>query len=57
MPSFVVPAGSGILSAKEIVMKMKLYEHPEAEEIIIKYEDNILSDPNPGENEGIEIEP
>ena len=39
-------------------MEKKHYENPETEEILFKYENNILSsDPNPGENEGVEIEP
>ena len=38
-------------------MEKKHYENPEAEAILFKYENNILSGPNDGENEGIEIEP
>ena len=34
-------------------MEKHYYSSPEAEEIVIKYEENILSDPNNGEGEGI----
>ena len=35
----------------------RYYEAPDSELLEIRFEENIMSDPNPGENEGVEIEP